>query len=516
MNIWRSLTASSSFALILTLWAPAQADLIKADVVGFSSTGGAPFNLTSELAGPGPFSSPSASVAIVSPTEPFTFVEGPCAGVLCVQSTAHPVIGPGPSMSLSGNLDSFVLPPCFDLCGRSLSVNGTFVFDDFVITSADPSIRVVETSFNALLKGSVFVFAINPGTEAFAHVGVRLLASDCSDTPSQFYESCARGGNLIQVAQNNNLTLVARNTSGSLSSVFGSGAFAPLNEPGTSLATTFTIPVDLSATSPTFLAPVGRPFSVGLAVDTEMQVFFPVPFAGQSPVFGRDNIDFGDPISFPTRGPVFNLPAGFTVNSPRAGVVNNRFVGGPGSDTTPPVTTAALSPLPNAAGWNNTNATVTLTSTDNEPNGTGVTEIHFALAGAQGGRGVASRMRRPTSTLVWLRMSRRGRHRGASVFKGAAGCRWSSSFVFVRSIADACSPYVYPSALPRRAVKDAFEQEGRHGNSQRPTQLLPNASVHCRHRRCVARITHALHSQRWALVLGGSAGGRHVWNRRPS
>ena len=219
MNIWRSLTASSSFALILTLWAPAQADLIKADVVGFSSTGGAPFNLTSELAGPGPFSSPSASVAIVSPTEPFTFVEGPCAGVLCVQSTAHPVIGPGPSMSLSGNLDSFVLPPCFDLCGRSLSVNGTFVFDDFVITSADPSIRVVETSFNALLKGSVFVFAINPGTEAFAHVGVRLLASDCSDTPSQFYESCARGGNLIQVAQNNNLTLVARNTTGPLSTV---------------------------------------------------------------------------------------------------------------------------------------------------------------------------------------------------------------------------------------------------------------------------------------------------------
>ena len=61
MNIWRSLTASSSFALILTLWAPAQADLIKAYVVGFSSTGGAPFNLTSELAGPGPFSSPSAS-----------------------------------------------------------------------------------------------------------------------------------------------------------------------------------------------------------------------------------------------------------------------------------------------------------------------------------------------------------------------------------------------------------------------------------------------------------------------
>jgi hypothetical protein len=51
-------------------------------------------------------------------------------------------------------------------------------------------------------------------------------------------------------------------------------------------------------------------------------------------------------------------------------------------DTTPPVTTALLSPMPNAAGWNSTDVTVTFTSTDNA-GGTGVEEIDFTLAGAQ-------------------------------------------------------------------------------------------------------------------------------------
>jgi hypothetical protein len=53
--------------------------------------------------------------------------------------------------------------------------------------------------------------------------------------------------------------------------------------------------------------------------------------------------------------------------------------------TVPPVTTAALSPQPNAGGWNNTNVTVTLNSADNEPGGTGVKEIQWSLTGAQAG-----------------------------------------------------------------------------------------------------------------------------------
>jgi hypothetical protein len=52
-------------------------------------------------------------------------------------------------------------------------------------------------------------------------------------------------------------------------------------------------------------------------------------------------------------------------------------------DTIPPVTTAAPSPGPNSNGWNSTDVTVTLSSTDNEPGGTGVKQIQYALTGAQ-------------------------------------------------------------------------------------------------------------------------------------
>jgi hypothetical protein len=65
-------------------------------------------------------------------------------------------------------------------------------------------------------------------------------------------------------------------------------------------------------------------------------------------------------------------------------------------DTTPPLITALLSPMPNAAGWNGTNVMVTFTATDNEPGGTGVKEIHFTLAGAQ----VASSIVSGSSALV--------------------------------------------------------------------------------------------------------------------
>jgi hypothetical protein len=49
-------------------------------------------------------------------------------------------------------------------------------------------------------------------------------------------------------------------------------------------------------------------------------------------------------------------------------------------DTDAPVTTAQAAPPPNAAGWNNTNVTVTLTATDN-PGGSGVARIEYNLDG---------------------------------------------------------------------------------------------------------------------------------------
>lgn len=52
------------------------------------------------------------------------------------------------------------------------------------------------------------------------------------------------------------------------------------------------------------------------------------------------------------------------------------------SDATPPVTTAMQDPAPSAGGWNRMPVTVELTAVDN-PGGSGVRDIAFALAGAE-------------------------------------------------------------------------------------------------------------------------------------
>ncbi len=52
-------------------------------------------------------------------------------------------------------------------------------------------------------------------------------------------------------------------------------------------------------------------------------------------------------------------------------------------DATPPVTVGSLAPASNANGWNNTNVTINLNATDNEPGGTGVKEITYSATGAQ-------------------------------------------------------------------------------------------------------------------------------------
>src|SRR5215472_15887789 len=52
-------------------------------------------------------------------------------------------------------------------------------------------------------------------------------------------------------------------------------------------------------------------------------------------------------------------------------------------DSTPPVTTAAISPGPSSNGWNNVNVTVILNSTDSEPGGTGVKQVTYSATAGQ-------------------------------------------------------------------------------------------------------------------------------------
>jgi endonuclease/exonuclease/phosphatase family metal-dependent hydrolase len=58
-------------------------------------------------------------------------------------------------------------------------------------------------------------------------------------------------------------------------------------------------------------------------------------------------------------------------------------------DTQAPTLSASAAPPPNAAGWNNADVTVHLAAAD-EPEGTGVAEIGYTLAGAQSGQAIVA------------------------------------------------------------------------------------------------------------------------------
>jgi hypothetical protein len=89
-------------------------------------------------------------------------------------------------------------------------------------------------------------------------------------------------------------------------------------------------------TVPNLQLPVNQPFHLGLGVDTETVATGRGAFATGGAVA---TADFSHTLSFPTVGPVFDLPSGYTVNSVDGLIVNNQFVGG-ASSVNPPVANA--------------------------------------------------------------------------------------------------------------------------------------------------------------------------------
>jgi hypothetical protein len=72
-------------------------------------------------------------------------------------------------------------------------------------------------------------------------------------------------------------------------------------------------------TTPAFISPTGVPIEIFVELSSEGHL----RSNGTGISLGVTS-DFSSTLSFPTNGPVFNLPSGFTVNGPN--VVNNRFV----------------------------------------------------------------------------------------------------------------------------------------------------------------------------------------------
>jgi hypothetical protein len=83
------------------------------------------------------------------------------------------------------------------------------------------------------------------------------------------------------------------------------------------------VAVDTILTTPSFLAPVGVPFAVRMYMESDHGVQ-----DNFSPGSATSASDFSNTLSFIEGAPVFDLPAGYTVNSIDGNIVDNQFVGG--------------------------------------------------------------------------------------------------------------------------------------------------------------------------------------------
>jgi len=80
---------------------------------------------------------------------------------------------------------------------------------------------------------------------------------------------------------------------------------------------------------------LNQPFALFLALSAETGVYDSVA-AAFGTYSATADMNYYDTLSFPTSGPVFNLPSGYTVNSVEGDIVNNAFLGGPAASVPEP------------------------------------------------------------------------------------------------------------------------------------------------------------------------------------
>jgi hypothetical protein len=135
--------------------------------------------------------------------------------------------------------------------------------------------------------------------------------------------------------------------------------------------------------------PAGSGANVDCSTPTVADEFGPVgfQFTGSDGTVATGTLNTADSISFNSQTSSIESNAGNIV----VVVGGKNILLKPGqtgfADSTPPTTTATLSPTPSASQWNNTNVLVTLNATDN-PGGSGVNDITYSLSGAQTGSNV--------------------------------------------------------------------------------------------------------------------------------
>lgn len=266
-------------------------------------------------------SAPSAtpvSYASSGPVSGNTVVSEYGAAGVGTAGSSISVSGPGPNSVYTGFVAT---QPTF------------FNFDD--VTISGPGSGMVSTSLNFQFSGTIGNVPSISGFQDGSVTSIGGASAEIAVGGGPQYASglWTLGGGTEFTGTLSNTTVVCAAAPGNLCT----GSVSDL--PPTGLLAGLTAGGGLYSgrlTTPVFNAPLNTPFSVGFALSTYVNV---VGTATPPSVSGNGlpsdamsdylTADFADPFSFPSSGPVINLPQGLTVNSTEGMITDNQFVGNP-------------------------------------------------------------------------------------------------------------------------------------------------------------------------------------------
>jgi hypothetical protein len=211
-----------------------------------------------------------------------------------VPVSAHASAGPGTasSFAIGGAIgaSSSISTPVGEPTTNNANAGSEFTITDVIFSNTKGETSFTGTA-NLLLTGSYSVqFTTMDGVVFTSISTMQLSGTVISSTVQGVYIAEYDSGGNFQLS-----------TSGVLSGLAGGG-------PSANVSLAMSVPISGQANTP-------------LTIDLSMEVNT-VASVGTS---GSTN--FGDPLSFATTGPVFDLPDGWTANSVSGNIVDNHFVG---------------------------------------------------------------------------------------------------------------------------------------------------------------------------------------------